>query len=273
MTTCPEEFLDDGEDIENETERFSSIPPFLPDEVPEDEDLQQVANAIRARHAARTRTEPKSSPEPIHEVETCLYVLPVAVCLSNYILALYMLLKFGTQSKREADAIRIIQGYISKKRRKHRSTTISSVQSTRDFADQVLVWAQGSRELKHLASQYSFMFQHRVSLIEKHEYYRIFASLDESLEVPVPSWGRIKCGLYKNDLALIERSYAGGYVDVLVAPRLIKREFKLPAPVLIPPSLAIETWGPKAVKMHPSEAHWFTKGKIQIKHALHSRYL
>ena len=178
------------------------------------------------------------------------------------------------QSSHESQAVAIFMGHIEKQRAAGKSTTFQSAHSYEKFPEQVFVWALGDWEIEKLARKYSFMFHSKISMVNREDWLHLHASLDKSSDLSIPGWVRIKSGLYRDDLALVERSYSVmNKVDVLVVPRLLKTENRRPPPQLLSPEKAVNAWGQRAVKIHPSEPHWFNKRKTLIKYGLHSLYL
>ena len=142
---------------------------------------------------------------------------------------------------------------------------MSSVKFFDKFPDQVYVWAKGRGELTTLAGKYTYMFHNHITIIPHEDWLRLYSSVDSSFEQPVPAWVRVKSGLYKDDLAILERSYSSGHFDILLVPRAIGKPNKRPNPRLIPLSYAQQHWGIKAVSLHSTEPHWFTVKKMSFK--------
>ena len=177
------------------------------------------------------------------------------------------------QKNREADAIKAIENHISRRRKLLQNTTIYSAQSFHYYPGQVFVRAYGSDELTNLAATLTYMFHNRIAPIEHEEWIRLYSAIDNAFDIEAPSWIRIKRDLYKGDLALLERSYSTGFVDVLVVPRIRRRGHKKPKPSLLPIQDALIQYGAKMLKKDPVEPQWFTVRKMQFKHGLQSIYL
>lgn len=117
------------------------------------------------------------------------------------------------------------------------------------------------------------MLHWKITVIEQSEWLRLYVALDAHFRIPVPSWIRIKAGLYKGDLALLERSYSNEFCDVLLIPRAFLVSRKRPKAALFTSEIAIKHWGEKSVKNDPTLPNWFIAKKMEIKAGLLCRYV
>lgn len=117
------------------------------------------------------------------------------------------------------------------------------------------------------------MLHWKITLIEQEEWLRLYAALDDHFRIPVPSWIRIKTGLYKGDLALLERSYSNEYCDILLIPRAFLVGRKRPKAALFTLDIATQYWGAGSVKSDPCQPDWFVAKKMEIKAGLLCRYV
>ncbi|KAJ3477239.1 hypothetical protein NLI96_g10599 [Meripilus lineatus] len=238
-------FLDDSETIEDSSsDLFGSSPP--PEEPSSDE--EEIAREIRQRHAKEN-----TPPSTLDAVKGKAL--------------------FSLAPNREKDAVVELQRIIDHRRKNLKTVTMSSVASYGQYPGQVFVWAIGAQELKKISTTRSYMLHWKISLIEQSEWLRLYAALDDHFRIPVPCWVRIKAGLYKGDLALLERSYSNECCDVLLIPRAFLVGRKRPKSALLTSKIATRYWGDKSLKSDPSQPDWFIAKKLQIKAGLLCRYV
>lgn len=178
------------------------------------------------------------------------------------------------QPAREQDTVKVLEGQAATLRRKQKYCSILSVKHFPKFPNQVFVWANGSIQLQNICSLYSWIMHRNIVEVDDAEWLRSLSTLDDSFEFNSPSWVRIELGLYRHDLAMVERSYSNGFLDVLVVPRLRKQHGKKrPTPHLLPHSAAIAIFGAKVIKEDASNPDWFRFRKSLIKHGLQCIYI
>lgn len=117
------------------------------------------------------------------------------------------------------------------------------------------------------------MMHWKITHIGYSEWLRLFAILDDHFRIPVPSWVRVKRGLYRGDLAILERSYSNNACDILLVPRVFLNGRKRPKPSIFLLEAAIRHWGERSIKQDPSEPNVFIARKMQIKAGLLSRFV
>ncbi|KAJ3478339.1 hypothetical protein NLI96_g9823 [Meripilus lineatus] len=252
-------FIDDGEDIETETERFSSVEPPASIVQNEASDATAVSNIIRQRYSQiPSRRSGKIGSMSIGERRGVSQSL---------------LFSLRTQKGMEARTVQVLEGYISAVRRKGYFTTLLSVKSFTRAPERVFVKAFGSGELHQIARQYSWMIPSSIQAVEQHEALTLFQKLEEKVPEKTHTWVRINCGLYKNDLALVESNFSTGFADVLVVPRTMKIDRRRPKRELLPRALAKERFKAKQIELDADHLEFYRLGKMFIKHGLHSLYI
>lgn len=87
-----------------------------------------------------------------------------------------------------------------------------------------------------------------------------------------PCWVRFKEGLYGGDLGLVEKTYMGDFVDVLVVPRLVRQGSQRPTARLLSPEDANAYLQPNAIMLDSFTSTFFRVGRSAIKYGLHSVY-
>lgn len=141
------------------------------------------------------------------------------------------------------------------------------------YPKQVFIWARGAQEIKVIAQKVSYMFHWKINLIEKEEWIRLYAALDHSRDIPALSWVRIKGGLYRNDLGLLECSYSNGECDVLLVPRIRSERRRRPRPSLLSLSQAVHIGGDDAVRKRSEDSTSFKFRSMCIKNRLLSLHV
>ncbi|KAJ3473326.1 hypothetical protein NLI96_g13049 [Meripilus lineatus] len=231
-----DDFLDDGEDIETEGSVIGSLLGRSIDSSPLSNvtELEEFAQEIRQCHTTQVEEDKESSPDLQGSVGLGLFRLPV-------------------HPTREKEAVEVIERYITRMRRQLKTVKIAFVQAFPQFPNEIFVWSEDRPELIELASKFSYMQHHGIRTVTYEEWNQTLSTLDSVFEVPAPSWVRIKGGLYNDDLALVERSYSTGHLDVLVIPRIRTRSKKKPPQPFLP-------------------SRW-QKRSMLIKCGLHSQYV
>lgn len=173
----------------------------------------------------------------------------------------------------EQEAIDAIEWYIKGVRLKRKTTGILFAQKFAKFPDEVFVWSRDREELVQLATKHRYMQARKLRCVTGEEWHQLLSTIDKVFEVRIPSWVRIKGGLYNGDLALVEQSYSTGDLDVLLVPRIRTKDNRRPTAMCLTQSMAVEKYGRRSVKDHATEPQWFTVRKMLIKNGLHSLFI
>lgn len=179
----------------------------------------------------------------------------------------------NSQKSTENRCVEALESYVSKRRKRRISTTIKYIQYFPSCPEQVFIWSEGDEEIRTLGERFSFMFPRRLLLVDPTQWLQVCAAYDNAYNLAVPCWARVKSGLYRDDLALVETSYSTGFVDVLIVPRIEKGGRKRPPAALLTESKCKQLWPTTTIVEDKSNPKWFMVRKMLIKHGLLCLYI